>query len=109
MADIFLDNNGIVRGPLVIHEAGLAGANDFCQERLQLGGYDLDDKLILGITKAYGYKVLKRSGIPTFRDEAQISRIYFGVHRVGGKCFLIKFLNGRVGHSFPKFLVQKGM
>ncbi|PHU19706.1 hypothetical protein BC332_10857 [Capsicum chinense] len=72
VTNIFLDNNVIVRGPSVGHETGLARDNDLFQERLQPGGYDLSDEPIRDIKKAYGSKVLKRSGIPTFWDEAQI-------------------------------------
>ncbi|KAF3614866.1 hypothetical protein FXO38_35437 [Capsicum annuum] len=54
--------------------ASLAGANDYCQEGFYPRSDDLGGDFVLGVTKAYGYKVLERGSIPSIpalRNEAE--------------------------------------
>lgn len=94
MANIFLKNDGIIRDPSLIYKASLAGANDVSKQGFHPGGYDLGDDFILGITEAYGSKVVESYGICTLGDETEVGGVDSGVHSVRGESFLTKLNYG---------------
>lgn len=107
MTNIFLKNNGIIKGSPSSHKASLVNTNDISQQRFQPGDYNLGDDFILSIVKTYVSKVFKESGISTFRDEAKVGGVDLRVYRVRSKGLFTK--SNKVVQVYPKtFGIKKG-
>lgn len=68
VGNVFLNNNGIVRGSPFRDEAGLSKAYESGEKRFYAVDNDFCDQLISDIAQAYGYGVPNHGSILAFRN-----------------------------------------
>lgn len=66
MIQVFLKNNSIICSSSKGKKTGLIIPNNVLKKRLNSIGNYLGDNFVLGITQAYGFKILKRGSIFEF-------------------------------------------